>query len=100
MNCQNCEYPILPSDEKCPHCGAVPLPRRVTFGARREEFALTREEEPFELGDVAQAEDWQSPVEQKSEPERLVTDPRAHRYQKFIGVAFFAAFVHSCLMSS
>jgi uncharacterized RDD family membrane protein YckC len=75
MNCQNCEYPILPSDEKCPHCGALPLRRRVIFGARREEFALTREDEPFELGDVAQAEDWQSPVDQKSEPERLVTDP-------------------------
>ena len=54
---------------------ALPLRRRVTFGARREEFALTREDEPFELGDVAQAEDWQSPVDQKSEPERLVTDP-------------------------
>ena len=75
MNCQNCEYPILPSDEKCPHCGALPLRRRVTFGARREEFALTREDEPFELGDVAQAEDWQSSVEQKSEPERPVTEP-------------------------
>jgi uncharacterized RDD family membrane protein YckC len=75
MNCQNCEYPILPSDEKCPHCGAVPLRQRVTFGVRREEFALTREEEPFELGDVARAEDWQSSVEQKSEPERPVTEP-------------------------
>ena len=75
MNCQNCEYPILPSDEKCPHCGALPLRQRVTFGARREEFALTREDEPFELGELAQADDWQSSVEQKSEPERPVTKP-------------------------
>ena len=73
MNCQNCEYPILPSDQKCPHCGALPLRQRVTFGARREEFALTREEEPFELGELAQADDWRSSVEQKSEPERPVT---------------------------
>jgi uncharacterized RDD family membrane protein YckC len=75
MNCQNCEYPILPSDEKCPQCGALPLRRRVTFGSRREEFVLTREEEPFELGDVAVAEDWQSSVEQKSKPERPVIEP-------------------------
>ena len=75
MNCQNCEYPILPSDEKCPHCGALPLRQRVTFGARREEFALTREDEPFELGELAQADDWRSSVEQKSEPERPVTKP-------------------------
>jgi uncharacterized RDD family membrane protein YckC len=72
MNCQNCEYPILPSDEKCPHCGALPLRQRVTFGARREEFALTREDEPFELGELAEADDWRSSVEQRSEPERPV----------------------------
>jgi resuscitation-promoting factor RpfA len=75
MNCQNCEYPILPSDEKCPHCGALPLRQRVTFGARREEFALTREDEPFELGELAQADDWQSSVEEKSEPEHPLTKP-------------------------
>lgn len=75
MNCQNCEYPILPSDEKCPHCGALPLRRRVTLGARREEFVLTREEEPFELGDVAEAEDWKSSVEQQPEPARPVAEP-------------------------
>jgi uncharacterized RDD family membrane protein YckC len=75
MNCQNCEYPILPSDEKCPHCGALPLRRRATFGARREEFVLTREEEPFELGEVAQAEDWESSVQQQPEPARTVAKP-------------------------
>jgi uncharacterized RDD family membrane protein YckC len=75
MNCQNCEYPILPSDEKCPHCGALPLRQRVTFGARREEFALTREDQPFELGELAEADDWRSSIEQKSEPERPVTKP-------------------------
>jgi uncharacterized RDD family membrane protein YckC len=58
MNCQNCETPILASDERCPRCGAKPLHLRVTFGARREEFALTPEEEPFELGDTEDSEDW------------------------------------------
>src|SRR5262249_12173505 len=67
--------PILPSDEKCPHCGAIPLRRRVAFGAKREEFTLTGEEEPFELGEIAEAEDWRSPVEQKSEAEGTVTKP-------------------------
>jgi uncharacterized RDD family membrane protein YckC len=74
MDCQNCQYPLLPSDEKCPRCGALPLRRRVHFGARREEFALTREEEPFELGDIAAAEDWRSP-EPKPEPAPPVTKP-------------------------
>ena len=75
MNCQNCEYPILPSDEKCPRCGALPLRQRVTFGGRREEFVLTREEEPFELGDIAEAEDWQSSAKPQSEPEHPVVKP-------------------------
>lgn len=88
MNCQNCEYPILPSDEKCPHCGAIPLRRRVTFGTRREEFALIREEEPFELGDVAQAEDWQSSAP-TAEPDRAVTKPAPPSMQATRGGGFF-----------
>jgi uncharacterized RDD family membrane protein YckC len=75
MNCQNCEYPILPSDDKCPRCGALPLRRRVMLGAKREEFSLTSEEEPFELGDVAQAEDWQISSEPEPEPERPAIKP-------------------------
>jgi uncharacterized RDD family membrane protein YckC len=51
MLCQNCEQPIEPADEQCPHCGAKPLHRRVYLGSRREEFALTAEEEPFEIGE-------------------------------------------------
>jgi uncharacterized RDD family membrane protein YckC len=89
MNCQNCEHPILPSDEKCPHCGALPLRRRVTFGAKREEFALTHEEEPFELGDIAEPEDWQSSLEQKSEPERRVTKPASPSIPEIYWGGFF-----------
>jgi len=66
MNCQNCETPILPSDERCPRCGAKPLHLRVNFGAPREEFALKPEEEPFELGDTAEAEDWRFQGEKES----------------------------------
>lgn len=36
---------------------------------------LTREEEPFELGDIAEAEDQQSPVQQRPEPEPSETQP-------------------------
>ncbi len=58
MQCQNCERPIEPTDERCPHCGAKPLHRRVYLGSPREEFALTAEEEPFEIGDVPGPADW------------------------------------------
>ena len=57
MQCQNCEQPIEPADEQCPHCGAKPLHRRVYFGGRREEFALTAEEEPFEIGESPETGD-------------------------------------------
>ena len=58
MQCQNCEQPIEPTDERCPHCGAMPLHRKVYLGGLREEFALTAEEEPFEIGDVPGTADW------------------------------------------
>ena len=58
MLCQNCERPIEPTDEQCPHCGAKPLHRRVYLGSRREEFALTAEEEPYEIGENPEARDW------------------------------------------
>lgn len=59
MKCQNCELPIVPADERCPHCGAKPLHRRVTLGFRPREFALTPEEEPLELDDDLETDDWQ-----------------------------------------
>jgi uncharacterized RDD family membrane protein YckC len=70
MNCQNCESPIVPTDERCPRCGAKPLHRRVTFGAKRAEFALTPEEEPFELGETAESQEWQFQGKSESEQER------------------------------
>jgi uncharacterized RDD family membrane protein YckC len=70
MKCQNCESPILPSDERCQKCGAIPLRRRVFSGGRREDFALTAEEEPFELGDTFETEDWQISSERGSTLDR------------------------------
>ena len=70
MKCQNCESPILPSDERCQNCGAIPLRRRVFSGGRREDFTLTAEEEPFELGDSFETEDWQISSERMSESDR------------------------------
>jgi uncharacterized RDD family membrane protein YckC len=69
MKCQNCESLILPSDDRCPHCGAKPLHRRVTFRSRREEFALTPEEEPGQLDDSFETNNWQSSGDK--EPDRF-----------------------------
>ena len=65
MQCQNCERPIEPTDERCPHCGAMPLHRRVYLGSRREEFALTAEEESFEIGEGPETADWPDSSEPK-----------------------------------
>jgi uncharacterized RDD family membrane protein YckC len=70
MKCQNCESPIVPADERCPHCGAKPLHRRVTLGARRGEFALTPEEEPLEIDDRVETNDWQLSRDKDAAPIR------------------------------
>ena len=70
MKCQNCESPIVPADERCPHCGAKPLHRRVTLGARRGEFALTPEEEPLEIDDGVETNDWQLSRDKDAAPVR------------------------------
>jgi uncharacterized RDD family membrane protein YckC len=71
MKCQNCESLILPSDERCPRCGAIPLHRRVFLGVKEEEFALTPEEEPVEVDDSSDAEDWQFPHDKQKEMARF-----------------------------
>ena len=63
MNCQNCQTPAPPGAERCEKCGAKLLNRRVIFGApRSEEFTLTAEEEPIELDQPFESEDWQFPA--------------------------------------
>lgn len=45
MNCQNCDAPVLVSDERCEKCGAKLLHHRVFLGVpKAENFALTAEE--------------------------------------------------------
>jgi uncharacterized RDD family membrane protein YckC len=63
MNCQNCDAPVLASDERCEKCGAKLL-RRVFMGVpKSENFALTAEE----------------PARELDEPE----EPAAHREWEF-----------------
>jgi uncharacterized RDD family membrane protein YckC len=62
MNCQNCDAPVLPSDERCEKCGAKLLHRRVVFGAgRREDFTLTLDE-PYELDQPEDVDQLQFPA--------------------------------------
>ena len=45
MNCQNCDAPVLASDERCERCGAKLLHRRIFFGApKNDQFILTGDE--------------------------------------------------------
>ncbi|MGH7926934.1 MAG: hypothetical protein ACREQV_03980, partial [Candidatus Binatia bacterium] len=68
MNCQNCEAPVAASAERCEACGAKLLNRRMVFGApRREDFNLTPEE-PFELDEPTEPEDWRFPGESEIPP--------------------------------
>jgi uncharacterized RDD family membrane protein YckC len=69
MNCQNCEAPVLASEERCQRCGAKLLHRRLFPGtARPEEFVLTSEEDITERDDPAESEHWQFPPHREFEP--------------------------------
>ena len=49
MNCQNCDAPVLASDERCERCGAKLLHRRILFGApKNDQFTLTSDEPEHE----------------------------------------------------
>ena len=66
MNCQNCEAPVLVSDERCEKCGAKLLHNRVFMGIpRAENFTLTAEEPPRDIGepeDRAEDREWEFPA--------------------------------------
>jgi uncharacterized RDD family membrane protein YckC len=89
MKCQNCEAEILPSDDRCQNCGAIPLRRRVFSGSRGEDFTLTAEEEPFELGDISETEEWQIRSERRSESGRPVTETPSQSSQETRWGGFF-----------
>jgi len=62
MNCQNCETPAPADAERCEKCGAKLLQRRVIFGApRSEDFKLILEE-PIDLVEPVENDDWQFPA--------------------------------------
>ena len=64
VNCQNCDAPVLESDERCEKCGAKLL-RRVFMGVpKAENFTLTSEEPVQELDaaeEPASSEAWEFP---------------------------------------
>ena len=67
MNCQNCDAPVLVSDERCEKCGAKLLHRRVILGTTKpENFALTAEEAPSALDETVRDDEWRFPA--RSEP--------------------------------
>src|SRR2546422_6255196 len=74
MKCQNCETPVLISDEYCEKCGAKLLHRRVFPNApRREEFTLTPEEPSIEFEKQTEHDDWcfESHPEVETTPQRV-----------------------------
>ena len=65
MNCQNCDAPVLVSDERCERCGAKLLHQRVFMGVpKAENFALTAEEQARELDEpeVSSSGEWEFPA--------------------------------------
>ena len=67
MNCQNCDAPVLVSDERCEKCGAKLLHRRVILGTTKpENFALTAEEAPSAPEEMVRDDEWRFPA--RSEP--------------------------------
>ena len=49
MNCQNCDAPVLASDERCERCGAKLLHRVILGAPKAENFTLTAEEPAREV---------------------------------------------------
>ena len=76
MNCQNCEAPVLPADERCERCGAKLLHQRAILGVpKAENFALTVEEPPGEFDEPESPpahDDWDFPQRMKAQPSAAV----------------------------
>ncbi len=70
MKCQNCDAPVLSSDERCQSCGAKLLHHRVVLGVpKAEEFTLTPEEPAIELEEPAETDNGDFPARAEIEPE-------------------------------
>lgn len=78
MNCQNCDAPVLRTDERCEKCGARLLHHRVFLGMpKAEDFTLQAEEPARELDEFEETPahpEWQFPPRAESN-DRL--SPRA-----------------------
>jgi len=73
MNCQNCDAPVLASDERCEKCGAKLLHRRVTLGTTKpENFVLTAEEAPSAPDETVRDDEWGFPAHSEPSSARRV----------------------------
>ncbi|HTN71342.1 MAG TPA: RDD family protein [Methylomirabilota bacterium] len=70
MQCPNCKGSLHPSEARCPHCGAERAPRRIVFGGKHEDFALTPEEDSLELDSTPEGEDWHLASAERPESNR------------------------------
>jgi uncharacterized RDD family membrane protein YckC len=64
MNCQNCDAPVLVSDEHCGKCGAKLLHRVFMCIPKPENFTLTAEEPARQFdepGELAAPQEWEFP---------------------------------------
>lgn len=67
--CQNCDAPVLQSDEHCQSCGAKLLHRRVVIGVpKADEFALQAEEPSNEVDEPANTDGWDFPARGQERP--------------------------------
>ncbi|MGH7826236.1 MAG: RDD family protein [Candidatus Binatia bacterium] len=75
MQCPICEADVIANARYCQVCGTRFAPERVVFRSRREEFALTPDDEPLEPGED-RLEDSQPPPERQNvtEEENPVRD--------------------------
>jgi len=98
MKCQNCEAPVLISDEYCEKCGAKVLHRKVFPTApKREEFILTPEEPSIESEKETARDDWSF----ESHPEFETTPERVESPSEPIGIVQWGGFfrrVGACLI--
>ena len=86
MNCQNCDAPVLASDELCAKCGAKLLHRRIFLGSpKAEEFSLTEDEPENEPAEAAPEEfSRRTEVEPAAQPIAIERPAaRAFRYGGF-----------------
>ena len=76
MNCQNCDAPVLESDERCERCGAKLLHRRLFPRApKHEDFVLMAEEPPIDIEEQPKEEDWRLPPRTESHATAETTLP-------------------------